>query len=118
MAKGGSTGQQIAQLMHLLGAITFIIAIIYGLYVATRDPDTWGNAEQLAVVRVVILFLVGISFFLIALLYKRSGKTGKDKGNCGTGGHGGHGGRGYQSPSLYGNAQNAFTDDISSSADE
>ena len=115
MAKGGSTGQQIAQLMHLLGAITFIIAIIYGLYVATRDPDTWGSTEQLAVVRVVILFLVGISFFLIALLYKRDGKHGKkDKG----GHHGGQGSRGYTAPTYFGNAQNAFTDDISGSGDE
>ena len=114
MVKGGSTGQQIAQLMHLLGAVTFIIAIIYGLYVATRDPDTWGNAEQLAVVRVIVLFLVGISFFLIALLYKRPGKHGdsKDKGQ---GGHGGR--RGYQQGGVYGNAQNAFTDDISASDD-
>lgn len=116
MAKGGSTSQQIAQLMHLLGSITFIVAIVYGLYVSTRDTETWGKGEDLAVVRVVILFLIGITFFLIALNHQKSGHQSKSKGDCDTGHHGGGGSRGYNAQGYnYGNEQNAFAAEVSGS---
>ena len=141
MAKGGSTSNQIAQLMHLLGAISFTVAIFYGLYVATRDPEEMGAAAyNHGVVRVLILFLAGISFFLVALNYLHAGKCGKSKGgSCnphgsgqshgsggrssgGSGGRPSHGEPGYRGGASasaggynFGNPQNVYNGDASSS---
>lgn len=120
--KGGSTSQQTKSLMQLLGGVTFVVAILLGLYVATRDPVEWGNAEWLAAVRVVLLFLTAIVFFLIAngLGHHKGGKGGKD-GYCPPAGghhgghHGGQGGRGYSFGSSAGVAS-VGNDDLTDTA--
>jgi len=83
--KGGSAANQTRGLMQLLGGITFVVAIIYGLYLSTRDPVVWGNVEWLGTVRVVLLFLAAIIFYLIAASIGpggKGGKGGKGKDDC------------------------------------
>lgn len=110
--KGGSTTAQTISLMQLLGGITFVVAIIYGLYVSTRDPDVWSNEEWIATIRVFFLFLTAMIFYQIAAsLTGRGGRIGKGgKDDCppghGGGGHGGH--RGYSGA----NVQSFGADDL------